>query len=136
MGYGLLADLIVAVHVAYVGFVVLGMAAIVVGMVFRWQWVRNPWFRCAHLLMISYVAFEALVGWACPLTTWEARLRGLAGEEAADGLFVGRLLHNLIHFEFPMWVFNVVYVGFALLVLSTFWFAPVRWRRNRPRTEH
>ena len=40
-----LADLIVVLHAAYVSFVVFGLAAILLGVVFRWRWVRNVWFR-------------------------------------------------------------------------------------------
>ena len=32
-------------HVVYVAFVVLGMAAILAGIALGWQWVRNFWFR-------------------------------------------------------------------------------------------
>jgi hypothetical protein len=67
----LLADIIVAVHLAYVSYVIFGLLFIVVGVVLRWQWVRNPIFRWTHLLMICFVAGEALVDFECPLTTWE-----------------------------------------------------------------
>ncbi len=36
--YRLLADLIVLVHAAYVGFVVFGLVAIVIGLAFRQGW--------------------------------------------------------------------------------------------------
>ena len=40
--YGYLADLMVFVHVLYVGYVVVGQVAIIVAGAFRWQWGRNP----------------------------------------------------------------------------------------------
>ena len=52
-----LADVIVAAHVAYVSFVVLGVPTILLGWVCGWRWVRNPWFRYAHL---GAIAFETL----------------------------------------------------------------------------
>ena len=55
--YGLLADLVVIVHFAYVGFVVIGQLLILIGIVLRWQWIRNPWFRLIHLAMILIVAW-------------------------------------------------------------------------------
>ncbi|RDJ93603.1 DUF2784 family protein [Lacticaseibacillus rhamnosus] len=73
IGYGLLADVIVAVHVAYVSNVVFGQLAIFVGVVRRWQWIRNFWFRVTHLVAISIVAFEAVMNIPCPLTVCEAR---------------------------------------------------------------
>jgi uncharacterized protein DUF2784 len=69
------ADVLVAIHLAYVGFVVVGLLAIFAGMLFRWQWIRNPWFRWIHLSMILFVAGEAIVDFECPLTTWENTLR-------------------------------------------------------------
>jgi hypothetical protein len=130
--YGYLADLIVAFHVGYVAFVVLGLVAILLGAALRWRWVRNPYFRCVHLAMIVIVALEAALGWVCPLTRWETELRALAGQESAEGSFMGRLLHRLIFLQLPEWAFTPLHIGFALLVLATFWLAPVRWRRPRP----
>jgi hypothetical protein len=130
--YGYLADLVVGVHVVYVGFVVLGLLAILAGMLFRWQWVRNRWFRCLHLLAIVIVAGEAILNITCPLTRWEADLRTAAGQAAAAGTFMGRLLDRVLFYSAPEWVFACGYIGFALLVLSTFWFAPVRWRPALP----
>jgi hypothetical protein len=129
MWYGLLADVIVAIHVAYVSYVVVGQLAIFAGVVLRWQWIRNFWFRVTHLVAISIVAFEAIMNIPCPLTVWEARLRGLAGQEVSGETFMGRLLHSLLFYNWPAWVFTLLYVGFALLVLGTFIVAPPRRRR-------
>jgi hypothetical protein len=131
MGYRFLADLVVAVHVLYVGFIVVGQAATLVGIARNWRWVRNPWFRYCHCGAIVVVAAEALLGIACPLTVWEDRLRGWAGEEVTAGSFIGRSLHNLIFYDLPTWVFTVVYVGFAALVLVTAFLAPPE--RKTPR---
>jgi hypothetical protein len=69
------ADFLVVIHLGYVGFVIFGLLAILVGLLLRWQWVRNPWFRWIHLVMICIVAAEAVVDFECPLTTWENQLR-------------------------------------------------------------
>ena len=69
--YRLAADAVVLVHFSYVAFVVVGLAAILLGLVCRWGWVRNFWFRSLHLLAILIVAAEAVCGITCPLTTWE-----------------------------------------------------------------
>ncbi len=81
--YRLLADVILVVHFTFVAFVVLGLLAVWTGRFLRWSWVRNFWFRLAHLLAIGIVAAESLGGIVCPLTTWEARLRELAGVTGA-----------------------------------------------------
>jgi hypothetical protein len=130
MWYGLLADVVVAIHLAYVSYVVVGQLAVFVGIVLRWQWIRNIWFRVTHLLAISIVAFEAIMDITCPLTRWEAQLRGLAGQQVQENDFMGRLIHDLFFFSWPQWVFTALYIGFALLVLGTFVVAPPRWRKK------
>jgi hypothetical protein len=128
MGYGLLADAIVAVHVAYVCYVVFGQLAIWLGLALRWRWIRNPWFRWTHLVMMTIVGLEAALNLECPLTRWEKGLRELAGQPVSGESFVGRLLHNLIFVDWPLWVVNCLHVAFALLVLGTFVLAPPRPR--------
>ena len=78
--HSMLADVIAVFHLAFALFIVCGLVAILVGAVRGWVWVRNFWFRLIHLLMIGIVAAEAICGVPCPLTTWEFRLRKLAGE--------------------------------------------------------
>lgn len=80
MFYGFLADVVVAVHVGYVSYVVLGQLVIFAGVLLGWRAVRNPWFRWSHLLMICIVAVESIGNVACPLTTWEYQLRRAAGQ--------------------------------------------------------
>lgn len=127
MIYGLIADLVVALHVAYVAFVIVGQLAILAGMVLGWKWIRNFWFRIAHVTAIAIVAFEAICGIECPLTVWERGLRALAGQPVSDATFVGRLLHSMLFYQAPSEVFTASYVGFALLVIGTFVLAPPRW---------
>src|SRR5262245_48484419 len=116
MGYRLLADVVVAVHVAYVAFVVVGQLLILAGVARGWRWVRNPWFRLAHLAAILIVAAEALLDIDCPLTIWEHQLRVRGGQATAGGTFIGDLLHRLIFYDFPPWVFTTAYVAFAAVV--------------------
>ena len=125
--YGLLADAIVVVHLVYVAFVVLGMAAILAGIVRRWAWVRNFWFRTVHLLMIAIVVLESLCGILCPLTDWEDRLRDAGGSPNEPGTFIGRWAHDLLFIDLPPWVMTVCYVVFGLAVLLAFLLAPPRW---------
>jgi hypothetical protein len=129
MWYGYLADAVVAVHVAYVSYVLLGQLAIVVGAACKWRWVRNPWFRWSHVAAIVIVAVEALLGIVCPLTLWEDDLRRLAGQEVSGETFVGRWLHGLIFYDVPPWILETCYIAFALLVIGTLVLVPPRrWR--------
>ena len=74
-----LADLVLVIHAAFVAFVVVGLVLICVGRFRGWAFVRNVWFRVAHLAAMGVVAAESLVGFICPLTMWEDQLRLLAG---------------------------------------------------------
>ncbi|MHB8381698.1 MAG: DUF2784 domain-containing protein [Candidatus Binataceae bacterium] len=125
------ADLVVTVHVAYVAFVVLGLAAIIVGGALGWRWVRNLWFRVAHLGAIGLVLAESILGVACPLTTLENFLRAQAGQPGYAGAFVGYWLDRLIFYRAPGWVFLALYAAFTLAVIVTFWLVPPRRNRRR-----
>jgi len=116
----------------FITFVIGGELAIVIGAFKRWQWIRNLKFRAAHLLAIIVVASEAVFGIACPLTVWENSLRTQAGQIYQEDIsFVGRLLRDVIFYEFNPWVFTVIYVLFAALVILTFIFVPPVWHRKR-----
>jgi hypothetical protein len=121
----LLADIVLVVHFAFVVFVVGGLALIWIGATAGWEWVRNFWFRIAHLAAIAFVAGEALLGIWCPLTIWEDALRGAHGGKS----FIARWIHRVMFYDFPEWVFAAGYVLFALVVVATWWF--VRPGRDR-----
>ena len=107
----MIADAVLLVHALFVLFVVGGFVLILLG-ARRWGWVRNRTFRALHIAAIAFVAAEALLGLACPLTVWENALRGAATERSFIGLWVARLLY----YNFPEWVFTVAYCAFALAV--------------------
>jgi hypothetical protein len=119
-----LADLIVVTHAAYVSFIVLGLALILVGVALRWRWVRNTWFRTIHLLAIGIVVAETLAGIPCPLTVWERQLRQVAGQVGYRGDFIGYWVHHLLFFRAEPWVFTLVYMLFGMAVLAAFLLAP------------
>jgi hypothetical protein len=127
MRYAYLADGVVAVHMAFVAFVVFGQLAVVACGPFGWGAVRNFTFRVLHLAAIGVVAFESLAGVECPLTTWEHNLREAAGQPVDRGAtFIGDLLHRWLFYEADPAVFTKIYVGFALLVLLTWVLLPPR----------
>lgn len=129
---GFLADLMVAIHVGYVGYVVGGMLLIVLGWILGWGWVRNFWFRISHLIMMMVVVFEEIMKIRCPLSVWEEHFRNLAGQPVTGETFMGRILHSLIFYDAPPIVFTIGYLSFGALVAATFLFCVPRWpRRNR-----
>ncbi|MCA9079429.1 MAG: DUF2784 domain-containing protein [Planctomycetaceae bacterium] len=127
--YGLIADAIVCLHFAYVGFVIGGLLVVLIGWLRQWRWVRNIWFRLIHLAMIGIVVVEAWSGVTCPLTNWEQYFRKLAGQQTHSGTFIGTLVHDLLFYEAPPWVFTICYTAFGLLVLAALWLVPPQWRR-------
>lgn len=117
--YSLLADLVLALHVSYVLFVVVGQLLILIGWIRRWGWVRNPWFRLIHFAAIGAVVLQSWLGVICPLTILENELRlraGMAGYEEYN--FIGYWMSRFIFFEAPSWMFVVVYTVFGLLVVA------------------
>lgn len=130
--YLALADLVLAVHFAFVAFVVVGLLLIWLGWFRRWNFVRNAWFRIAHLAAIGVVAAESMLGFVCPLTTWENQLRALAGGEYYEESFVQHWLHRAMFFNLGERVFTIIYIVFFLAVALSLWLVPPVWRR-RPR---
>jgi Protein of Unknown function (DUF2784) len=118
----MMADLLLVVHFAVVLFIVGGLILVWTGAALGWRWVRNPWFRYLHLAAIAYVAAEALLGVACPLTVWEDLLRGGARPDS----FVGRWVRRLLYYEAPEWVFATAYVAWTLATLATLRLVPPR----------
>ena len=129
--YLLFADLILLVHVLFVMFVVLGLLLIYAGGVLGWAWVRNPWFRVAHLLGITVVVLQSWFGMICPLTIWEMDLRAKAGGAVYQGSFISHWLNELLYYDAPAWVFIVAYTLFGtLVVLSWFLVRPRKFSRS------
>ncbi len=126
----LLADLVLALHLAVVVFVIAGMALVVAGNLRGWHWVNNLWFRLAHLLAIATVVAQAWLGLVCPLTTLEMWLRAQAGEAGYSGGFIAHWMQRLLYYQAPEWVFVLVYSLFGLAVAASWWFFPVASRRR------
>ena len=124
------ADGILVVHSLFVGFVVFGLALVLVGKALSWSWVRNPWFRIAHLLAIGFVVVQSWLGEICPLTSWEMALRSRAGDAVYPGSFIAHWLQVLLYYQAPMWVFAVVYTAFGALVVASWFWVPPRTLRD------
>ena len=120
----LLADIIAVIHFGYVIFVILGFTLIVVGIILKWKWIRNFWFRIIHLAAIAGVALEALMGINCPLTILEFRLRYGSYLSDKKVSFIGNIIDSILFYNAPMWLFTIIYSSFAVVVVITFIMAP------------
>ena len=118
----LAADALLVLHFAIVVFILGGLIVVWIGAAAGWAWVRNPWFRYAHLGAIVFVAGEAVLGFACPLTIWEDLLRGGVRPES----FIGRWVYRLLYYRAPEWVFTAAYAAWAAATVITLVFVPPR----------
>ena len=120
MIYGLLADLVLALHALFVAFVVLG------GL------LALRWHRAAfvHVPCALWGAWVALAGWICPLTPLEVSLRQRSGEGGYAGGFLEQYLVPILY---PGGLTRGIQIGLGVcvLVLNIAIYAAVtrRWRR-------
>jgi drug/metabolite transporter superfamily protein YnfA len=124
--YRIAADATVCFHMAYVLFVVLGQATVILGAFCGWKWIRNTTFRLLHLLTISIVVVESWLNITCPLTTLEKHLRAKSGATSYNGDFVANAVHDVLFIECEPWVFTAMYSLFGLAVLITLFACPPR----------
>ena len=134
--YQVLADLVLALHVAVVAFVIGGLVFIIIGNLNNWRWVNAWWFRLAHLGAIAVVVAEVWLGVTCPLTTFEMRLREKAHATTYHGSFIEHWLQRILYYDAPSWVFVLGYSLFGLIVVATWWyFPPIYKRPSKPRRQ-
>lgn len=123
MLYKLAADSVFLIHLAFVGFVVLGGIAV-------WKFPRLAWL---HLPAVAWGAAIEFMGWICPLTPWEQSLRRLAGENGYSGGFVEHYLVPLLYPE-QLTRADQVLLGLLVLALNVTAYALIL-RRHRGRAE-
>ncbi len=120
MLYRVLADVVVAVHLAFIVFVIFGGL-----LTFRW-----PGVAWAHVPSFLWGGGIALFGWICPLTYLENDLRALGAAEGYASSFVEAYVLPLIYPErlfggFPRSGF--IAIGLFILALN----ALIYWRLYR-----
>ena len=104
MHYGLLADLTVLLHAAFILFAVLGGLLAV-------RWPRIAWL---HLPAVLWAAFIEFSGRICPLTPLENHYRELAGENGYTGGFIE---HYILPVIYPAGLTRNIQLGLGLGVL-------------------
>ena len=125
--YALQADLVAIAHILYAATIVFGLIFVLIGYLAKWQWVKNRWLRGIHLLMIAVVVAEAWLGIVCPLTTLEKYLRRKAGQPFDGDSVIAQVIHQLLFFDAPWWVFTACYTVCGVLILSTLVLVPPNW---------
>src|SRR5688500_19014254 len=116
------ADVVVAVHLAFVVFVLLGGL-----LVFRWRWLA--WL---HVPAAIWGALIEYAGWICPLTPWENALRQRGGLAAYSGDFIGQYVLPLLYPERFTRRAQIVLGSLALAVNAIIYWHLLRARRPGP----
>jgi hypothetical protein len=114
----LAADLVASLHFAFVVFVVLGGLLVL-------RWPRLAWL---HLPAVAWGASIELLGWICPLTPLENRLRHEAGLAGYEGGFVE---HYLLPLLYPASLSRSVQVilGLSVLLINAVLYGSILRRR-------
>jgi hypothetical protein len=122
MTSALLADLVVLLHLAFVGFVVVGGLLV---------W-RRPALAWLHVPAVLWAAWVELSGELCPLTPLENALRAAAGEHGYRGGFVD---HYLVPLLYPRGLTREAQtaLGLGVLALNGLVYARLLARRARDR---
>ncbi|MEV0764175.1 DUF2784 domain-containing protein [Nocardia sp. NPDC050435] len=120
MLFRLLADATAAVHLAFVGYVV-------VGGFLAWRWPRTRWL---HLLAFGWGFGTVLIGFDCPLTYLEDWARRRAGQQGLPPS--GFIDHYLTGVIYPDSALTLVRALVAVTVLVSW--AGFAWRLRDSRT--
>ena len=129
MVYRLAADLVVALHLAFIVFMV-------VGGFLAWRWRPVAW---VHLPMVTWGVAISVLRFRCPLTPLEIHLRELAGQSGYDGGFID---HYIMAIVYPSGLTPtiqlVMAIGLALLNTAAYVGLVRRSRRNgsAPEPQH
>jgi hypothetical protein len=124
MGWRILADLLVVLHLAFAAFVVFG------GFL-AWKW---RWAIFAHVPALAWGFWVETSGQICPLTSLENHFRSLAGEAGYQG---GFLEHYLLPILYPpgltqtdQWVLAVLLLAINIVAYGAL-LRPHRHLRRR-----
>ena len=119
MIYRSAADLTVAIHFAFILFVIFG------GFLVR----RRPWVKWLHLPALAYGFLIAIFNWYCPLTFLELEFRRRAGLDFYEGGFISEYLNRLIYLDVSRAAIIVGAIAVCLLNVLLY----IRSRRSAQR---
>lgn len=118
MAFRIAADALVALHFAFILFVVLG------GLL---TW-RHRWMSWIHLPAAAWGCLIEFAGWTCPLTPLEIRWRIAAGQAGFEGGFIE---HYMIPVIYPQGLSRGIqfWLGAIVLLFNLFVYS-VYFRRR------
>ena len=104
MAHGLLADVVLLIHLAFVLFVIGGGLLVL-------KWPRIAWL---HLPAAIWGAMIEFAGWICPLTPLENQLLMQSGRSSYEGDFIA---HYLLSVLYPTGLSRPMQIASGLLVV-------------------
>jgi hypothetical protein len=120
MGWRILADLLVVLHLLFAAFAIFGAF-----LAWKWRWVIY-----IHAPALAWGFWVETSGRICPLTPLETHLRQLAGENGYPG---GFLDHYVVSLLYPAWLTRPdqwVLAALLLVINIVAYGALLRPRRN------
>jgi len=119
----LLADAVVAVHLAFIVFVLAGGLLV----------LRRRGWAALHLPAVVWGAFAEISGTLCPLTPLENSLRLRAGDAGYAGGFIEHYLIPLLYPE-ALTARTQVVLGLTVIAVNVVVYALAwrRWRHRKP----
>ncbi len=123
MPYGIIADIVVLIHLVFVIFAVLGAVLII--------WRR--WIIWLHLPAFLWAVWIEFTGGICPLTPLENWFRIKAGQGGYEGDFVATYLLPVLY---PAGLTRNVQLLLALMVIviNVATYGSIFYKRNRKKT--
>lgn len=113
--YRILAELVMALHFAFIAFVAVGSLLAV-----RW-----PGLLWVHVPVLLWAVAIVTIGFTCPLTPLEQHLREQAGAASYEGGFIDHYLEDVVY---PGRFTNLARLVVGALVITGY----VLWWRRRP----
>jgi Protein of Unknown function (DUF2784) len=104
MWYLIGADLVLVMHLLFIGFVVIGSFL-------TWRWPRLIWLQLPAMV---YGALVEFAGFACPLTALQNYLLRKGGQAGYRGGFIS---HYLVQVIYPAGLTRGLQVGLGLFVV-------------------
>ena len=122
MSHRLAADLVVLLHFVFVLFVILGGLAA----------LRRRWVMWLHLPVVVWGTLIELVGWVCPLTPLENRLRHAGGQAGYSGGFVEEYILPIVYPAGLTREIQFILGGLVVLInVAIYTLVWRRWRRSK-----
>ncbi|HSM67350.1 MAG TPA: DUF2784 domain-containing protein [Ilumatobacteraceae bacterium] len=119
INYGLVADVVVVLHFAFVVFVVIG------GVLALW-WPKILW---VHVPTVLYSVWIITFSITCPLTPLERDLRERGGQDRYDESFIERYVEGVLY---PGDMLRQAQIVAAVIVVGSWVIAALRRRQSDP----